>query len=66
MPKFNFVASVTVSAFTTVEAEDAESALLVAEARLVELAQGYDTDEQAEEVWVIDDADGSAHSIRHA
>ena len=65
MPRFDLAASVTVSAMTTVEAETLEEAIAIAEGRDVELGSngsGYSQDE----VWLVEDADGSPCEIHEA
>ena len=61
--KFNLTCQVTVSAITEVEAESPEEAILIAKDRDIGLHfNGSGTD--PEEVWCIEEADGSASNIR--
>lgn len=63
MPIYKMSAKVTVSAYTAVDANSEEEALALANARSVELG-GNGTGNYPDEVWVIDDADGSPEDIR--
>lgn len=63
--KFYLSASVAVSAFTVVEAATLEEAIKIAEEREVCLHfNGSGTD--PEDVWCVEDADGSPLDIREA
>jgi hypothetical protein len=65
MPIFKFSACVTVSAFTIVEADTLEAALVKAEDRPVTIG-GVNSGESRWESWIIDEADGDAQDIRVA
>lgn len=62
MPKFRLSAQVTVSAYTEVEAATLDEAIKEAEGRLVVIG-GMNSGEDADESWIIDDADGEATDI---
>ena len=62
MPKFELSCSVTVSAYTTVEAETLEKAIQIAEGRQVVLG-GPGCGESEDESWIIEEADGSPADI---
>lgn len=60
MPMFRLAASITVSAYTTVEAETEDDAIRIAETRPVEFSSGpYSRQEH----WLIEEADGSPQNI---
>jgi hypothetical protein len=60
MPVFRLSARVTVSAYTSIEADTLEAAIEAAEARPVEFSGGgYSRNEH----WLIDEPDGSAQHI---
>lgn len=60
MPKYRLSAHVTVSAYTTVDAETLEAAVKIAAGRPVQFGGGpYDQDEH----WLIEEADGSPTDI---
>ncbi len=63
MPTYHFTAEVTVSATTTVEADSEEQAREIAEGRTVRLSRGLGDDDYDDE-WVIEEADGEAQEIR--
>lgn len=65
MPKFELVSHVTVSAYTTVEAESVEEALAIAADRNVVIG-GIGSGEDEEETWLIESADGLPENIRLA
>ena len=65
MPLFELYSTVTVSAYTTIEAENLEEAIKESENRIVEIG-GTNSGVTETEVWVIDDADGSPQEIREA
>lgn len=65
MPIFKLSATVTVSAYTTIEADTQEEALKIAEDREVVIG-GYGTGMSEDENWIIDDADGMAENIHIA
>lgn len=60
MPTFNLSATVTVSAYTTVEAETLEQAIEIARGRDVEFADRMNSHT---ELWIIDSPDGSPSGI---
>lgn len=63
MAKFKLSAMVTVSAFTTVDAETLEDAIVEAESRPVVIG-GINSRESRLESWIIDEADGEPQEIR--
>ena len=65
MPVFTFGCKVTVSAYTEVEAATLEEAIAEAESRDVVIG-GLHTGNEPDEVWIIDDADGSPEGIHSA
>ena len=65
MPIFKLSATVTVSAYTTIEADTQEEALKIAHAREVVIG-GHGTGMSEDENWIIDDADGMAENIHTA
>lgn len=65
MPKFELSAAVTVSAYTTVEADTLEKAIEIAEGREAAIG-GMGTGVNALDSWVIDDADGMPMEIAEA
>jgi glycerol-3-phosphate O-acyltransferase len=65
MPTFKLTASVTVSAYTTVEADTLEDAIAVAAERHVVIG-GINSGESYDESWIIEDADGEAENIASA
>ena len=65
MPKFKLTSAVTVSAFTTVEADTLEDAIALAEDRPVVIG-GINSGEDPLESWIIEEADGSALDIQPA
>lgn len=64
MPEFELSCFVTVSAYTTVEADSLEEAIAAAKEREVVIG-GRGGEDQNEE-WIIDDADGSPSEIHEA
>lgn len=62
MPIFNLSCSVTVSAYTEVEADTLEEAIEEAEGRDVAIGRLH-TGNEPNEVWIIEDADGSPEGI---
>jgi hypothetical protein len=56
------MASVTVSAYTVVEADTLEEAMRIAEKR-VPVIGGPSSGEEETESWIIDDADGMPENI---
>lgn len=62
MPKFKLGAVVTVSAYTTVEADTEEEAREIAEGRDVTLG-GIGSGVYEDESWIIDDPDGVPEGI---
>lgn len=62
MPYFNLTANVTISMYTTVEAETLEQAIEIAKERdLMSIAHdGYD---KQEETWMADEIDGQPENI---
>jgi uncharacterized protein YaiE (UPF0345 family) len=65
MPKFHLTASVTVSAYTVVEAATLDDAIAEAEERHIVIG-GINSGESHDESWVIEDADGEAVNIELA
>ena len=63
MKKFNLTAQVTISISTTVEAETLEGAIEISKGREIQKANNWNTEEQAEEVWISDDFDGEPQNI---
>lgn len=63
--RFNLEAMVPVSAYTIVEASSLEEAIRIAEDRDVVIFNGR-CGEDAKEVWIIEEADGSPEDIHSA
>ena len=63
MKKFEFVGSVTVSCFTTVEADTLEEALEIAEERMDEIDKANWQDHRYNEMWLVDELDGMVKDI---
>lgn len=61
--KYSMQCMVTVSAYTEVEADSEEEAMEIARRREVEIG-GNGSGQYPDEVWIIDDADGSPVNIR--
>lgn len=61
--KYMMQCAVTVSAYTEVEAASEEEAFEIANSRVVEIG-GNGSGQYPDEVWIIDDADGSPIDIR--
>lgn len=59
---FNLVALVTVSAYTNVEADTLEEAIKIAERRNPEFS--LNDGHTPEELWIVEELDGSATEIR--
>lgn len=59
---FNLNAKVTISVYTTVEANSLEEAIALAEQRVIEQAQWGD-EEQQNICWVSDEYDGEVYNI---
>ncbi len=62
MPEFNLVCAVTVSAYTTVDAETLEEAIEVSETRMVVIGDSGSGEDELT-AWVILDADGGPQNI---
>ena len=62
---FNLVAEVKISVYTEVKAETLEDAIKIAEDREIEVSNFHDKN-QASEVWVSDDFDGSPENIHES
>ena len=56
MPQFNLSAMITVSAYTTVEAETLEEAISIAKSR--EAVNGALGGHSEKDLWIVDDIDG--------
>jgi hypothetical protein len=63
MPQFKLFATVSVSAFTTVEADSAQAALDIALGREVVLG-GNGSGNDSSDNWIIEDGDGEPFDIR--
>ncbi len=63
MTTFKLSAGITVSAYTTVEAETEAEAIEIARDREAAIG-GHGTGIEDTEYWIIDDADGMPESIR--
>ena len=63
MPRFRLSAAITVSAFTTVEADTAEEAIEIAEARSAVIG-GINIGESRDDSWIVDEADGEPCDIK--
>ena len=63
MPKFTLSAQITVSAFTQVEAATKDEALAVAAGRSAVLG-GVGAGWDADDFWVIEDADGAPCDVK--
>jgi len=69
MAKFELVGKITISVYTTVEADTLEEAIAKQkiERRSVEMSHTTDTKEQEEEVWVYEECmDGEVYGVRKA
>lgn len=62
MPEYGLVAHVTVSAFTTVEADSLEEAIAIAEQRDVRMG-GINSGADENESWIVEEIDGEADKI---
>lgn len=65
MPKFHLASAVTVSASTIVEADTLEAAIKIAEGREAVIG-GNGSGYEADEFWIIEDADGMPEDIHPA
>lgn len=63
MPKYTFSACVTVSAYTTVEADSLEEATDMVMDRDIVLSPGFGSEAEAEDNWVIESPDGDLYDI---
>jgi len=63
MKNFKLNALVTISIYTTIEAETLEQAIKESERRSIEHAHLNDVEDQAKEVWVSDEFDGMPYRI---
>lgn len=63
MAQYQLAAKVTVSAYTTVEADSLEEAIKLASSRHVALES---SGELSSETWIVEEADGSAEGITEA
>lgn len=66
MKKFNLYATVTISIYTTVEAETLEEAIAESESRDIEYAHNWNTEQQQTYAWVAEEFDGSPDKIQEA
>ncbi len=61
---FNICGKVTVTTFTTVEAENAEEALKLASKRMAMMSVNSNNGDSAEDVWKIEEMDGEPYEIK--
>lgn len=66
MAQFKLSATVTISIYTTVEADTLEEAIAQAERRNIEFSNNNNSDEQEESVWIADELDGMPERIKLA
>lgn len=64
MAKFNLVGVVTVSTYTTIEADSLEEALELAERRHDMMHISSNNADSPEDVWMIDEIDGTPYKIK--
>lgn len=65
MKKFKLTATVTISIYTEVEAENLEEAILISEDRSIE-SYDYGFKSKCEEVWIAEEYDGSPLKIEES
>jgi hypothetical protein len=64
MSTYIVFASVTVSAYTTVEADSEAEAIKIADNRSVELSTSFGPTEQSRDSFVVEEADGEPFDLR--
>ena len=63
MEKFNLVAKITISAFTSVKAETLEKAIQLANERKDMMSIASNNGDTPDEVWMIEELDGTPYDI---
>lgn len=66
MKTFKLNATVTISLYTEVEAETLQEAIEISQERSIEMVNNWGSDEQAQEVWVSSEFDGSPTDIHES
>ena len=61
--EFNFSAKITITTYTTVEAGTVEEAIEIAKERMDMMSVHSNNGDSPEEVWMIDELDGTPYDI---
>ena len=63
MAEFKFTAKITITTFTTIEADTAEEAIILAQDRQDYMMIASNNGDEECDVWMIEDMDGTAYDI---